>query len=262
MADRLASASGLSRRFLLSGAAALGVTGVAACGRKDEAAKAPAAPPTPAGPPEGSLEWAVEGSWRSAQDKARDAFRHPMETLRFYGLQPKMAVVEFWPGGGWYTEILAPYLARTGSYYAAAPLPNGAKGVQAHERGVQLRVGLETALAGQLVEAQDVTAILGNLVDNAVKYGGASGEIRLSAARIGDTLRLGVADSGPGIPSEARGRVLDRFVRLEEARSRPGFGLGLSLVNAVVRLHQGTLALKDNAPGLRVEIALPAERPA
>ena len=101
-----------------------------------------------------------------------------------------------------------------------------------------------------------------NLIDNAVKYGGASGEIRLSAARIGDTLRLGVADSGPGIPSEARGRVLDRFVRLEEARSRPGFGLGLSLVNAVVRLHQGTLALKDNAPGLRVEIALPAERPA
>ena len=60
MADRLASASGLSRRFLLSGAAALALTGVAACGRKDEAAKAPEAPPTPAGPAEGSL---VEGMW-------------------------------------------------------------------------------------------------------------------------------------------------------------------------------------------------------
>ncbi|MBB5772421.1 putative methyltransferase [Brevundimonas vesicularis] len=125
MADRLASASGLSRRFLLSGAAALGLTGVAACGRKDEAAKAPAAPPTPAGPPEGSLEWAVQGSWRSAQDKARDAFRHPMETLRFFGLQPKMTVVEFWPGSGWYTEILAPYLAKGAGTYVAALFPEG-----------------------------------------------------------------------------------------------------------------------------------------
>jgi signal transduction histidine kinase len=53
--------------------------------------------------------------------------------------------------------------------------------------------------------------------------------------------------------------VLDRFVRLEDARTRPGFGLGLSLVNAVVRLHQGTLRLSDNAPGLRIEIAFPAE---
>ncbi|MEJ8405068.1 methyltransferase [Brevundimonas vesicularis] len=125
MADRLASASGLSRRFLLSGAAALGLTGVASCGRKDEAAKAPAAPPTPAGPPEGSLEWAVEGPWRSAQDKARDAFRHPMETLRFFGLQPKMTVVEFWPGSGWYTEILAPYLAKGAGTYVAALFPEG-----------------------------------------------------------------------------------------------------------------------------------------
>ena len=125
MADRLASASGLSRRFLLSGAAALGLTGVAACGRKDEAAKTPAAPPTPAGPPEGSLEWAVEGAWRSAQDKARDAFRHPMETLRFFGLQPKMTVVEFWPGSGWYTEILAPYLAKGAGTYVAALFPEG-----------------------------------------------------------------------------------------------------------------------------------------
>ncbi|MFN3879539.1 MAG: class I SAM-dependent methyltransferase [Brevundimonas sp.] len=125
MADCLASAGGLSRRFLLSGAAALALTGVAACGRKDETAKAPEAPPTPAGPAEGSLEWAVQGSWRSAQDKARDAFRHPMETLRFFGLQPRMTVVEFWPGSGWYTEILAPYLAKGAGTYVAALFPEG-----------------------------------------------------------------------------------------------------------------------------------------
>jgi predicted methyltransferase len=125
MADSLASASGFSRRFLLSGATALALTGVAACGRKEEAVKAPAAPSAPAGPSAGSLEWAVEGSWRSAQDKARDAFRHPMETLRFFGLQPRMTVVEFWPGSGWYTEILAPYLAKGAGTYVAALFPEG-----------------------------------------------------------------------------------------------------------------------------------------
>ena len=101
---------------------------------------------------------------------------------------------------------------------------------------------------------------LANLIDNAVKYG-ANGEeggvIHIGVARHGDTIRLTVADRGPGIPDEARTRVLDRFVRLEEARSRPGFGLGLSLVNAVVRLHRGEIVLQDHAPGLKVVITLP-----
>ncbi|KQO79305.1 ATP-binding protein [Methylobacterium sp. Leaf88] len=131
----------------------------------------------------------------------------------------------------------------------------------ASEQGLALHVETEGAPLTLRGSRELIGQALANLIDNAVKYGGASGEIRLSAARIGDTLRLGVADSGPGIPSEARGRVLDRFVRLEEARSRPGFGLGLSLVNAVVRLHQGTLALEDHAPGLAVVITLPAGDP-
>ncbi|OGN41019.1 MAG: methyltransferase [Caulobacterales bacterium RIFCSPHIGHO2_01_FULL_67_30] len=111
-----------SRRFLLSGAAALALIAVAGCGPKKE--EAPEAPPAPAGPPEGSLEWAVAGPWR-AQDRPRDAFRHPMETLRFFGLQPRMTVVEFWPGSGWYTEILAPYLTRGQGTYIAALFPEG-----------------------------------------------------------------------------------------------------------------------------------------
>ena len=64
----------LSRRGVLSGAAAVSLTGLAACGRKEETAEPP---PTPDGPPKGSLEWAVSGPWR-AQDKAGDAARHPM----------------------------------------------------------------------------------------------------------------------------------------------------------------------------------------
>jgi len=105
---------------MLAGAAALVLTGVSGCGRGERKAEAP---PTPQGPPEGSLEWAVAGPWRSARDKARDAWRHPMETLRFFGLQPAMTVVEFWPGGGWYAEILAPYLARGEGTYIGALFP-------------------------------------------------------------------------------------------------------------------------------------------
>ena len=56
------------------------------------------------------LHAAVNGSWRSAEHKARDVYRHPVQTLQFFGMRPDMTVVEVSPGGGWYTEILAPYL--------------------------------------------------------------------------------------------------------------------------------------------------------
>jgi predicted methyltransferase len=62
----------------------------------------------------------VAGDWRSKADKARDAWRHPVQTLAFWGLKPGLTVVEFWPGAGWYTEILAPYLAASGGKLYAA----------------------------------------------------------------------------------------------------------------------------------------------
>ncbi len=102
---------------------------------------------------------------------------------------------------------------------------------------------------------------LANLIDNALKYaleGEGAREVVVTAERTADTVRLSVADRGPGIPEAERGRVLERFVRLESARTRPGFGLGLSLVNAVAHLHQGTLTLEDNAPGLKAVLSLPA----
>ena len=100
---------------MLAACGLIAVGGLSACGdREPEKAD----PEAPAGPPEGSLEWAIAGPWRAA-DRARDTWRHPLETLRFFGLQPSMTVVEFWPGSGWYTEILAPYLAKgEGEYYA------------------------------------------------------------------------------------------------------------------------------------------------
>ena len=66
-----------------------------------------------------------------------------------------------------------------------------------------------------------------------------------------------MADRGPGIPEAERGRVLERFVRLESARSRPGFGLGLSLAAAVARLHGGRCGWRTTQPGLRAVLCLP-----
>jgi signal transduction histidine kinase len=111
---------------------------------------------------------------------------------------------------------------------------------------------------------------LANLVDNAIKYGAppeaasaddARREVTLTARRQGGAVELVVADHGPGIAVADRARVLDRFVRLENSRSRPGSGLGLSLAAAVARLHGGVLRIEDNAPGLRVVIALSASPP-
>jgi predicted methyltransferase len=109
---------------MLLGASAAVLTGLSACGRGQKA-EAPVVADAPSGSPAGSLEWAIAGEWRT-QDQARDAARHPMETLRFFGLQPNMTVVDFWPGSGWYTEILAPYLARGGGTYYAAGFQTGA----------------------------------------------------------------------------------------------------------------------------------------
>jgi predicted methyltransferase len=98
----------LSRRSVLLAGLAL-----AACNR--------AAPPAkPKGPL--MLEDVVAGAWRSPADKARDAWRHPVDSLKFWGLKPGQTVVEFWPGAGWYSDIIAPYLAANGGKLYAANL--------------------------------------------------------------------------------------------------------------------------------------------
>jgi predicted methyltransferase len=66
-----------------------------------------------------AIDAALAGSHRSDANKARDRYRHPKETLEFFGLRPEMTVVEIWPGGGWYTEVLAPVLRERGKLYVA-----------------------------------------------------------------------------------------------------------------------------------------------
>ncbi|NNC00897.1 sensor histidine kinase, partial [Corallococcus exiguus] len=85
--------------------------------------------------------------------------------------------------------------------------------------------------------------------------------VEVTASRRSADAVITVADHGTGIPEDERGRVLERFVRLESARSSPGFGLGLSLVSAVARLHGGTFKLEDNEPGLRAVLTLPLKEP-
>ena len=108
-----------------------------------------------------------------------------------------------------------------------------------------------------------IAQALANLLDNGLKYGlppapGATAALRLTAQRAGGVVRLCVEDRGQGVPPADRDRVLERFVRLEASRTKPGSGLGLSLTAAIAHLHGGHLRLEDNAPGLRAVIELPA----
>ena len=130
----------------------------------------------------------------------------------------------------------------------------------AEEQGGSIR--LET-VPGLNVRAnrQLLAQAISNLVDNALKYGvGKDSEgpdVAVTGAAEGDEVVITVADRGPGIRPEDRGRVVERFIRLDESRSKPGNGLGLSLVAGVMTLHGGRLVLEDNAPGLRAKLIVP-----
>jgi signal transduction histidine kinase len=129
----------------------------------------------------------------------------------------------------------------------------------AEEQGASLRSELEEGLMVR-GNRELLGRMLANLVDNALKYGVGDNKpsVLVTARRNAGSIEIGVADRGPGVPPRDRERVISRFVRLENSRSRPGSGLGLSLAAAVARLHHGSLRLEDNAPGLRVIVSLPS----
>ena len=100
-----------------------------------------------------------------------------------------------------------------------------------------------------------------NLIENALKYyepaEGKTGRITVVVRSQDGRVLIEVGDNGPGIPPEDRARVVERFVRLEKSRTEPGSGLGLSLVNAVARLHRGEFRIEDNQPGVLAVLDLP-----
>lgn len=136
-------------------------------------------------------------------------------------------------------ELFAPVIEDAGQSFVA-PEPGPPLIVQGHE----------------LILRQAV----GNLLHNAAHHAGEGAVVRLSLEQAPGQIRIVVCDTGPGIAPEHRGRVRERFVRLDEARSRPGGGLGLAIAAACAKLHGGTLELEDAHPGLRAVIGLADNR--
>jgi signal transduction histidine kinase len=101
---------------------------------------------------------------------------------------------------------------------------------------------------------------LSNLIDNALKYAPKNGIIEVAVRRVeGGSTEISVSDNGPGISAAERSKVVERFYRGDASRGTPGVGLGLSLVDAVAKLHGSTLELHDHSPGLRVVLVIPAD---
>ncbi len=121
------------------------------------------------------------------------------------------------------------------------------------EQGQQLEVAIEPDICirgNRQLLAQSIS----NLLENAHKYAGAKAHMKLSLRHDQAMVLLSVSDNGPGIPKDRQQDVLQRYVRLDTARSTHGNGLGLSLVSAIAKLHQAHLALEDNEPGLIVSL--------
>ena len=111
-----------------------------------------------------------------------------------------------------------------------------------------------------LADRQLLAQALANLIDNALKYGAkpdGAPQVSVTGRIEGDRVVIAVGDHGEGIRREDRGRVTERFVRLDPSRTKPGNGLGLSLVSGVMKLHNGALILEDNQPGLLAKLVLP-----
>lgn len=124
----------------------------------------------------------------------------------------------------------------------------------AAEKGQQLTLAVTAEVAEVTGEKHLLTQMLANLVENALHHTPEGSTVAVGLTRRDAKIILSVADDGPGIPEEEKGKVLQRLYRLDRSRNTPGNGLGLSLVDAVAHLHGATLALSDNAPGLCVTV--------
>ena len=131
----------------------------------------------------------------------------------------------------------------------------------ADEQGVQLVVDIADHLSIECSE-ELISQAITNLLDNALKYGSTADQprIEMGIRKLRRMAIIVVSDNGEGIPEADHDTVTERFARLDTSRTKPGTGLGLALVKATVKLHDGELVLKDYNPGLIVEIHLPLAR--
>ncbi len=125
----------------------------------------------------------------------------------------------------------------------------------AEEQGknIQTDIDPDVTLTG---DKELLTQLAFNLLDNAILHTPINTQIKVSLRSSGGQTEFIVADNGPGIAEEYRQRVFQRFYRLEKSRTTPGNGLGLGIVAAIADLHEGTLTLFDNKPGLKIVLSL------
>ena len=131
-------------------------------------------------------------------------------------------------------------------------------------RGVTLQNTVPDSLQA-LADPVRLRQVLGNLIDNAIKYGRTDGTVTVSARRAsGAMVEVSVRDDGPGVPAEARQRIFERFYRVDKGRSREqgGTGLGLAIVKNVVQAHGGDVRVESTVgEGAEFFFTLPAEEP-
>lgn len=201
------------------------------------------------------LRTRVETALREAKDEGefRDALEATLEDsdslMRIFDALLRIARVEAMaPESGMDDVDLKELIADTAELYEPV----------VEDDGGRLETEVETSIFA-LCNRDLITQALVNLIENALKYGKPEdGDlvIRIKAERLDGRILLSVSDNGAGIPEEEMDRVRGRFVRLDESRNAPGYGLGLSLVSAVARLHGGALVLQDAGPGLTAGIDL------
>jgi signal transduction histidine kinase len=122
------------------------------------------------------------------------------------------------------------------------------------QQSLSLTVAAPASVDG---DAELLTQMLVNLVENALRHAGPHARIEVKVGRQGRSPALSVSDNGPGVPETERERLFDRFYRLERSRSTPGSGLGLALVAAVARLHGADVSLLPARPGLEARVTFP-----
>jgi signal transduction histidine kinase len=139
-----------------------------------------------------------------------------------------------------------------------------ANAVEFYEPAAELKgIDLKFRSSGPLWVSGDPVLLaqaLSNLIDNALKYAPQSGTIEVAIQKLEGFAEISVADNGPGIGELEKTKVVERFYRGDASRGTPGVGLGLSLVQAVAKLHGSALELEDNNPGLNVTLTLALDK--
>ena len=141
-----------------------------------------------------------------------------------------------------------------------------ARDVVAEQAAIADAKGVEVGLAADDAfplqgDPEALHILVGNLVDNAVRYTPSGGSVEVAVRRAGERTELVVSDTGPGIPPEARTRVFDRFYR-HDTTTGTGSGLGLAIVHEIVQRHGASISLGDASPagGLAVTVTFPPAR--